>query len=175
MYVLSKNKKISHNFHLKIIVFAAGKNCRILHGHVCVMQSALSDYHCQVLRVTAENILFETDLSGPPIFFGMFSLLLKRPFYVCLLYFFSSDISKDNILSNHSILHKEFDLTDAFGENALQTIDEDKELNLYDDVEEEQTENAGNTLVATDYSILILASQLFKKISLSKMCLLRAM
>ena len=92
-----------------------------------------------------------------------------------MLYFFSSDISKDKTLSNHSILHKEFDLTDAFGENALQTIDEDKELNLYDDVEEEQTENEGNTLGGTDYSILILESQLFKKISLSKMCLLRAM
>lgn len=51
--------------------------------------------------------------------------------------FESEDISKETSQEKtepgQSILHKEFDLTEAFGENALQTIDEDKELTLHTD------------------------------------------
>ena len=39
IYVLSKNKKNSTIFHLKITTFTAVKYCSILHGHVCVMMS----------------------------------------------------------------------------------------------------------------------------------------
>ena len=37
IHVLSKNKKNIKNFHLKIIIFTAVKNCSILHGHVFLL------------------------------------------------------------------------------------------------------------------------------------------
>ena len=39
-----------------------------------------------------------------------------------------SEPSKENNESSQSILHKDFSMSEAFGENTLQTIDEDKEL-----------------------------------------------
>ena len=41
IYVLSKNKNIIKNFHLKIIFFTAVKYCCILHGRVCVMSNPI--------------------------------------------------------------------------------------------------------------------------------------
>ena len=37
-----------------------------------------------MLRATDENLLFETDLSGPPSFFRIFSLLLKELNFILL-------------------------------------------------------------------------------------------
>ena len=37
-YVLSKDIKILKKNQLKIVIFTAVKNCRILHGHVFVME-----------------------------------------------------------------------------------------------------------------------------------------
>ena len=43
IYVLSQNKKIITNFHLKIIIFTSVKNCCLLHGRVFVMVSRRGD------------------------------------------------------------------------------------------------------------------------------------
>ena len=53
MNVLSKNKRNSIIFHLKIIVFTAVKYCCILHGRVCVMTYAQGR-----LRIACASALF---------------------------------------------------------------------------------------------------------------------
>ena len=43
----AKIRKISHLFHLKVIIFTTVKYCSILHGHVCVMSQ---DFFCLFWR-----------------------------------------------------------------------------------------------------------------------------
>ena len=49
IYVLSKNKKMSHFFHLKIQVFTSVKYCSILHGRVFVICHIISSMLDQII------------------------------------------------------------------------------------------------------------------------------
>ena len=47
MYFFSKNTKNITIFHLKIIIFAAMKNCSVLHGRLCVMVLFTANSTCK--------------------------------------------------------------------------------------------------------------------------------